>query len=114
MPRDISRNGGIGSFRARRKDRVDAIVAEIRKGGGRAYAVKADVTNQNDIRNLAEEARKTFGKIDVMVNNAGLMAIAPIVAAKTDEWDRMIDVNIKGCFTELHARYFLRLCVKTE
>ncbi|WP_394559179.1 SDR family oxidoreductase [Aquipseudomonas alcaligenes] len=81
---------------ARRTERLENIVAEIRAAGGNAIAVTTDVTVQQQVQALADAAIAEFGRIDVMVNNSGLMAIAPMEQGRTDEWDRMIDINIKG------------------
>jgi NADP-dependent 3-hydroxy acid dehydrogenase YdfG len=81
---------------ARRTDRLEAVVADITKAGGQAVFATADVTNQKDVENLINTAVTTYGRVDVVVNNAGLMAIAPMEQRRTDEWDRMIDINIKG------------------
>jgi NADP-dependent 3-hydroxy acid dehydrogenase YdfG len=81
---------------ARRADRLKAIAGEIASSGGRAKAITADVTRMSDVKTLVDGAVEIFGKIDVMVNNAGLMAIAPIPEVNIEEWDRMIDINIKG------------------
>lgn len=81
---------------ARRTERLESIVGEIRAAGGNAIAVTTDVTVQQQVQALADAAIAEFGRIDVMVNNSGLMAIAPMEQGRTDEWDRMIDINIKG------------------
>jgi NADP-dependent 3-hydroxy acid dehydrogenase YdfG len=81
---------------ARRKDRIDALVKDITAGGGRALGFKADVTERSDVEALVKGAIGAYDRIDVIVNNAGIMPIAPIAALKVEEWDRVIDVNIKG------------------
>jgi NADP-dependent 3-hydroxy acid dehydrogenase YdfG len=81
---------------ARRVDRLSAIVADIAAAGGQALAVKVDVTSKSDVEALVARTVAEYGRIDVLVNNAGLMAIAPMSEVRTDEWDRMIDINIKG------------------
>jgi NADP-dependent 3-hydroxy acid dehydrogenase YdfG len=81
---------------ARRTDKLDAIVRDITAAGGEAKAFATDVTRKADVDALIASSISSFGKIDVLVNNAGLMAMAPLFLAKTEEWDRMIDVNIKG------------------
>ncbi|MCO8169350.1 SDR family oxidoreductase [Pseudomonas sp. 21LCFQ02] len=81
---------------ARREDRLNAIVQDITAAGGKATALVADVTRREDLENLIQHAVASFGRVDVMINNAGLMAISPIAELRVDEWDRMIDINIKG------------------
>ncbi|WP_192878427.1 SDR family oxidoreductase [Limnobaculum parvum] len=92
----LAEKGAILVLSARRKERLDALVALIVAGGGHAIAVKADVSSKAEVQNIIDKAVEAFGRVDVVINNAGLMAIAPISLTKTDEWDRMIDINIKG------------------
>jgi NADP-dependent 3-hydroxy acid dehydrogenase YdfG len=81
---------------ARRKDRIDAVVQEISAAGGKAIGFAVDVTKRAEVEALIKGAVDSLGRIDVVVNNAGIMPIAPIDAFKVEEWDREIDVNIKG------------------
>lgn len=81
---------------ARRVDRLKALVAEITAAGGAARARALDVTDRADMAAFAEAARDAWGRVDVIVNNAGVMPLSPMAAMKLDEWDRMVDVNIKG------------------
>ncbi|HEX8800324.1 MAG TPA: SDR family oxidoreductase, partial [Terriglobales bacterium] len=81
---------------ARRKDRIDAVVKEISAAGGKAIGFAVDVTKRAEVATLIKGAVDNFGRVDVIVNDAGIMPIAPIDALKVEEWDRQIDVNIKG------------------
>jgi NADP-dependent 3-hydroxy acid dehydrogenase YdfG len=99
--RHLAKLGATVVLGARRKDRLDAIVKDIQAGGGKALAVTVDVTKRTDVEGLVKKAVDTYGKIDVLMNNAGIMPIAPLALLKVDEWDRMIDLNIKGCSTGL-------------
>jgi NADP-dependent 3-hydroxy acid dehydrogenase YdfG len=81
---------------ARRVERLEAIAAELAASGQKAKAIAMDVTKKPDVEAFVAGAIKAFGKLDVLVNNAGLMAIAPLSETRTEEWDRMIDINIKG------------------
>ena len=81
---------------ARRADRLQRVVAEITAKGGSVRARGLDVTQRADIEAFARYARAEFGKLDAIVNNAGVMPLSPLDALKVDEWDRMVDVNIKG------------------
>src|ERR1700760_4286940 len=75
--RHLAELGATVVLGARRKDRLDAIVKEITAQGGKALAVKVDVTKREEVSSLIQEALKAYGKVDVLINNAGLMAIAP-------------------------------------
>jgi NADP-dependent 3-hydroxy acid dehydrogenase YdfG len=81
---------------ARRSNRIDAVVQEISATGGKAIGFATDVTKRAEVEALIQGAVDGFGRVDVLLNNAGIMPIAPIEALKVDEWDRQIDVNIKG------------------
>ncbi|WP_395455981.1 SDR family oxidoreductase [Azospirillum melinis] len=81
---------------ARRTGRLDALVREIKAKGGRAAARALDVTDRASMEGFVDEARDRFGRIDVLVNNAGVMPLSPLASLKVEEWDRMIDVNIRG------------------
>jgi NADP-dependent 3-hydroxy acid dehydrogenase YdfG len=81
---------------ARRVDRIQALAEELVRGGGRALALETDVTRSADVKRLVDAAVGKYGRIDVMINNAGLMPSSPLERLKIDDWDRMIDVNIKG------------------
>ena len=81
---------------ARRKDRIDALVRDIRDAGGAATGFQTDVTKRDQVEELVQGALREHGRIDVIVNNSGIMPIAPMAALKVEEWDRMIDVNIRG------------------
>jgi NADP-dependent 3-hydroxy acid dehydrogenase YdfG len=92
----LAGNGAKVVLGARRKDRIDAVVKEITARGGSALGFETDVTKRGDVEALVHGAIDEHGRIDVIVNNAGIMPIAPMAALKVEEWDRMIDVNIKG------------------
>jgi NADP-dependent 3-hydroxy acid dehydrogenase YdfG len=92
----LAREGAKVVLGARRRDRIDAVVKQISAAGGKAVGFAVDVTKRAEVEALVKGAVDSFGRVDVMVNDAGIMPIAPIAAIKVDEWDRMIDVNIKG------------------
>lgn len=81
---------------ARRADRLAELVADIRKAGGKAEFKTVDVSDRDSVQALVAFAKDKRGRIDVMFNNAGLMPVSPTNAFKLDEWNGMIDVNIKG------------------
>jgi NADP-dependent 3-hydroxy acid dehydrogenase YdfG len=81
---------------ARRRDRIDALAKEISASGGKAVGFTVDVAKRAEVEAFVKGAVETFGRLDVIVNNAGIMPIAPIEALKVEEWDRQIDVNLKG------------------
>ncbi|MER9250874.1 SDR family oxidoreductase [Mesorhizobium sp. M0184] len=94
--RHLAARGASVVLGARRSRRIDALVQELTAAGHKAKAVTTDVTDAGQVQNLVNTAVREFGRIDVMLNNAGLMPLAPLERLKVDEWDRMIDVNIKG------------------
>jgi NADP-dependent 3-hydroxy acid dehydrogenase YdfG len=81
---------------ARRTERLATIVSDIERERGHAAAQKVDVTKRSEVEAFVQGAVKRFGRLDVIVNNAGFMSLAPLAKATVEEWDRMIDVNIKG------------------
>lgn len=81
---------------ARRADRLKTIVADIVKAGGEAEAFAVDVAKSDDVFAFIKTAQGRFGRLDVLINNAGLMPLSTFDQAKIKEWDQMIDVNIKG------------------
>jgi len=92
----LARRGAKVVLGARRQDRLNRIVKDISAAGGTAISFAADVTKRPEVEALVKGAVASFGRVDVMVNNAGVMPMAPIQLLKVDEWDRQIDVNIKG------------------
>lgn len=81
---------------ARRVDRLTALVEEIREAGGEAHSMALDVTRPEQVEAFVAAAQQRFGGLDVMINNAGVMPLSPLSARKVDEWNQMIDVNIRG------------------
>jgi NADP-dependent 3-hydroxy acid dehydrogenase YdfG len=81
---------------ARRTERLEKLVAEINLEKGQAVAVPTDVTKRQDVERLASTAVEQFDRLDVLVNNAGIMQLSSLDKLRVEEWDRMIDVNIKG------------------
>ncbi|WP_070887061.1 SDR family oxidoreductase [Pseudomonas sp. D1-3] len=81
---------------ARRVERLEQLVADIRAAGGQAIARRLDVTDAADVQAFADAAMAEYGRIDVLLNNAGVMPLSMLEALKLEEWNRMIDVNIRG------------------
>ncbi|MGW5347540.1 SDR family NAD(P)-dependent oxidoreductase [Streptomyces sp. HUAS TT3] len=81
---------------ARRTDRLDVLVREITEAGGTAAARRLDVTDAADVRAFVSATRDLYGRVDAVVNNAGVMPLSPLAELRTAEWDRMIDVNVRG------------------
>jgi NADP-dependent 3-hydroxy acid dehydrogenase YdfG len=81
---------------ARRTERLEKLVGEIRSEGGSASARALDVTDMNSMQAFVEFAKAQHGKVDVIINNAGVMPLSPLAALKVDEWNQMLDVNVRG------------------
>ena len=103
----LARQGAKVVLGARRKNRIDAVVEEISAAGGKAIGFAVDVTKRAEVEAFIKGAVDNFGRVDVIVNDAGIMLIAPIQALKVEEWERQIDVNIKGSYMGLPP-----LCLK--
>ncbi|MBW4537275.1 MAG: SDR family oxidoreductase [Pleurocapsa minor HA4230-MV1] len=94
--RRLAKNGAKLMLAARREDRLKDLVADLQKDGGVAKYQVTDISDRSQVEQLVQATKEAYGKIDVLVNNAGLMPLSPLAAAKVDEWEKMIDVNIKG------------------
>ncbi|MCB8883314.1 SDR family oxidoreductase [Acidisoma cellulosilytica] len=92
----LAARGAKVAVAARRREKLDEVVAEIASQGGQARAYALDVTDKTQVEAVVPAVVADFGKLDVLINNAGLMPIRPMSEVNTDEWDAMIDVNLKG------------------
>jgi NADP-dependent 3-hydroxy acid dehydrogenase YdfG len=92
----LSAQGASVVLGARRQDRIRSLASELNDRSGKAIAVTMDVTDRAQVKTLVDTAAQAYGRVDVMINNAGLMPQAPLERLKVDEWDRMVDVNLKG------------------
>ena len=92
----LSAQGATVVLGARRIERLQKLADELTANGGKALAVETDVTRCELVKRLVDAAVRKFGRVDVMLNNAGLMQQSPLERLKVDEWDNMIDINIKG------------------
>ncbi len=101
--RELAARGAAVAIAARRKDRLDELAHEIEQGGGTALAIECDVTDQEQAKALVRRTADELGRLDTVVNNAGVMLLGPIVDAPTEEWDRMIALNLQGLLYVAHA-----------
>ena len=99
----LAEQGAAVAIAARRKDRLDALAARITDAGGTALAIEADVTSQEQAQALVERTVAELGRLDTLINNAGVMLLGPAVDAPLEEWERMIAVNVQGLLYCAHA-----------
>lgn len=83
---------------ARNLDRLDKLQADIKGKGAKCIAVKTDVLKADDIEDMVDQTLSEFGKIDILVNNAGVNVVKPLLKISEEEWDRVLDTNLKGYF----------------
>lgn len=101
--RELSQAGHVVVVGARRFDRLESLVRDIEASGGAARAHQLDVTSRSEFARIVAATLDEFGRIDVIVNNAGVMPLSPLNALKVEEWDQMVDVNIKGVLNGIAA-----------
>ncbi len=99
----LAQNGANVVLGARRMEKLEKIVEAIRSEGGTAEFKAVDVTNREDVKAFIHFAKDTFGRVDVIFNNAGVMPLSPMNALKVEEWDNMINVNINGVLNGIAA-----------
>ncbi|WP_345156452.1 SDR family oxidoreductase [Pontibacter saemangeumensis] len=88
---------------ARRADRIEKLAKEIQENSGKALAIAVDVTQREQVKKLVDSTVQQFGRVDVILNNAGIMPLSPMDRLNVEEWDKMIDVNIKGVLNGIAA-----------
>ncbi|GAP21440.1 SDR family NAD(P)-dependent oxidoreductase [Leptolinea tardivitalis] len=101
--RQLAAQGAAVALVARRKERLEKLAAKITASGGTALVLAADVSRQDEAIAVVEQTIKEMGRLDTLVNNAGVMLLGNIQGADTDEWERMIDINLKGLLYASHA-----------
>ena len=101
--RHLSALGATVVLGARRKDRIEKLAKEIQDHGRNALAFAVDVTQRDQVKGLVDLAVEQFGRVDVILNNAGVMPLSPMDRLNVDEWDTMIDVNIRGVLNGIAA-----------
>lgn len=101
--RALAAEGAAVAVAARRKDRLDELAKKIEEDGGKALAIETDVTDQENANELVQLTVDKLGRLDMLVNNAGVMLLGPIVDAPMEEWDRMIALNLQGLLYCTHA-----------
>ena len=101
--RSLAAQGAKVALVARRAERIEKLAQEIAGHGHTALAIEADVTDQQQAIDAVERTVGDFGRLDIIVNNAGVMLLGPMKDAPTEEWDNMIDVNLKGLLYITHA-----------
>ncbi len=95
--------GATVAVAARRRDRLDDLADRIASGGGQALVVELDVTDAEAAKAAVEHVASELGRIDTLVNNAGVMLLGPAADAPWDEWQRMVDLNLTGLLSVAHA-----------
>lgn len=96
IARELAKTDAVLLLGARREDRLAALAEELRFNGAEVEVKALDVTDRRSVEAFAAFALEKWGRIDVIVNNAGIMPLSPMASLKVDEWDQMVDVNIKG------------------
>lgn len=101
--RHLASFGAAVALVARRADRLDALASAIVADGGTALAIGADVTSRDEATGAVDRTVSELGRLDTLVNNAGVMLLGPVSDAPIDEWDRMVDLNVNGVLNMTHA-----------
>ncbi|MEU5051597.1 SDR family oxidoreductase [Streptomyces sp. NPDC021096] len=103
VARQLATGGARVALLARRTDRLEALAADITAAGGQALTVTADITDQASVDAAAKAVHDAYGRVDLVVNNAGVMLPNPLADGRLDEWTRMIDTNLTGALRVIRA-----------
>jgi NADP-dependent 3-hydroxy acid dehydrogenase YdfG len=101
--RILAEQGSAVAIVARRGDRLEQLAAQIKEKGGRALVIQTDVTDQSQAKAAVEQTVTELGRLDILINNAGVMLLGPVVGAPIEEWERMISLNLLGLLYTAHA-----------
>ena len=101
--RQLSANGAAVALAARRKDRLEALANEIADAGGTALVIECDVTEQEEAAEAVERTVSELGRLDSLINNAGVMLLGPALGAPLSEWQQMVELNVLGLLYCAHA-----------
>jgi NADP-dependent 3-hydroxy acid dehydrogenase YdfG len=99
----LAARGAAVALAARRKDRLDALAADIREQGGTALVLECDITDQAQAAGAVERTAAELGRLDTLINNAGVMLLGPVAGAPLPEWQQMVDLNVLGLLYCAHA-----------
>jgi len=99
----LAGHGAAVAIVARRRDRLDELAVRIKEDGGRALVIEADITDRDQVTGAVETMIQELGRLDTLVNNAGVMLLGPIVGAPLEEWQRMVNLNVLGLLYCTHA-----------
>ncbi|HEY3728995.1 MAG TPA: SDR family NAD(P)-dependent oxidoreductase [Solirubrobacteraceae bacterium] len=100
---ELASHGAAVAIAARRGDRLQALASRISDGGGKALVIEADVTSQEQAQGAVQRTVDELGRLDTLVNNAGMMLLGPTVGAPLEEWERMLAINVQGLLYCAHA-----------
>jgi NADP-dependent 3-hydroxy acid dehydrogenase YdfG len=101
--RRLARAGASVAVAARREDRLEELAGEIGSGDGHVLPIPADITKEEEANSVIQRTKSELGRLDVLINNAGVMLLGPVVGADTEDWRRMVNLNLLGLFYCTHA-----------